>query len=82
MNVKKSSRKHNHVDVSSLNMNLDMMSAIMKRIDKVRETTRNFNQILKQIREITHNKGITLQSLESDVAQWWLHIEQSDSLKF
>lgn len=54
----------------------------MKRVDKVRETLRNFNTMLMQVRQIIHNKTTTLQSLENDVSQWWMHIEQTDSMKF
>ena len=75
-------REHTQVDVNNLNQTLDMLSGIMKRVDKVRETLRNFNTMLQQVRQIIHNKMTTLQSLENDVSQWWLHIEQNDSMKF
>lgn len=81
MSIKKT-RAHEHVDVNNLNQTLDMISGIMKRIDKVRETLKNFKTMLNQVKQIIHNKTTTLKSLENDVNQWWLHIEQSDSMKF
>ena len=49
-------REHTQVDVNNLNQTLDMLSGIMKRVDKVRETLRNFNTMLQQVRQIIHNK--------------------------
>ena len=59
-----------------------MLSGIMKRVDKVRETLKNFTTMLNQVKQIIHNKTTTLSTLENDVSQWWMHIESTDAQKF
>ena len=69
------------VDVHNLNNVLDMLSAIMKRIDKCRTTVGNFKTMLDQVKVIIHNNACTLHTLEDDVSSWFLHVGQSDQMR-
>ena len=73
--------KRKSVDVHNLNHVLDMLSAIMKRIDKCRGTIKNFKTMLDQVKVIIHNNSCTLHTLEDDVSSWFLHVGQSDQMR-
>ena len=75
-------RKHSDSgNSSSLNDVLTSLSEVMKRVDKAREVVKKFGTILSQIKQIIHNDNSTLNSIENDVATWWLHVESQGKLR-
>ena len=73
-------RKHSEAS-SSLNDVLTSLSEVMKRVDKARDVVKKFGTILSQIKQIIHNDNSTLNSIENDVATWWLHVESQGKLR-
>ena len=76
-------RKHSDSGTSSSSLNdvLTSLSEVMKRVDKAREVVKKFGTILSQIKQIIHNDNSTLNSIENDVATWWLHVESQGKLR-
>lgn len=76
-------RKHSDSGTSSSSLNdvLTSLSEVMKRVDKARDVVKKFGTILSQIKQIIHNDNSTLNSIENDVATWWLHVESQGKLR-